>query len=271
MQVRQWWRMRAVNDEARKDAQELLMHQLGVSRTGFYQVQDQYLAGEQLDCLHQQWLKREQGTPLPYILGKAWFWGMSLRVSADVLIPRPDTEVLVQALLELDVAGEADVADLGTGSAAIALAASRERPQWRFVGVDRSEAALRIARQNVDEFAAGRVHLVCGSWFDPLKPHSWDVVVSNPPYLSSDDSHLSALIHEPLGALVAGDQGLADLARIVDCAPLYLRQGGWLLLEHGWQQGAVVHHMFKRAGWHDVRTLVDLAGRDRMCLGQWHG
>ncbi len=271
MQVRQWWRARAVDDDTRLDAQELLLHCLDVRRSSFYMMQNQQLSCEQLNWLDNQWLERVKGRPLPYILGRAWFWGMSLRVSADVLIPRPDTEVLVRALLDLDLPSQAKVADLGTGSAAIALAAALERPQWCLIGVDQSELALQIARQNVHDLAPGRVHLVRGSWFGPLRPQSLDVVVSNPPYLAPDDPHLVDLGDEPRSALVAEDQGFADLFELIQTAPAYLRPRGWLLLEHGWQQGEAVNQAFRNAGWQCVRTLTDLAARDRVSLGQWHG
>ena len=219
--------------------------------------------------------RRAAGEPLAYLLGEREFHGLALAVTPAVLVPRPDTETLVDWALRLlhapplaQVAAPA-VVDLGTGSGAIALAikASSRATVW---AVERSPQALAVARRNASELGLD-VHFAQGDWWQALEgrldaPAAFDLVVGNPPYIAPGDPHLAALSHEPIAALVAEDEGLADIARIAQGAPARLRTGGWLLLEHGWEQAPAVAAILARAGLVDVQTVADIEGRPR-CTG----
>ncbi|HMA12113.1 MAG TPA: peptide chain release factor N(5)-glutamine methyltransferase [Steroidobacteraceae bacterium] len=211
------------------------------------------------------------GEPLAYITGVREFWSMPLVVTPDVLIPRPETELLVERCLQLLDAGPRVVADLGTGSGAIALALARERPAWRIVATDASPAALEVAAMNRQRLQLGNVELRAGRWCDALPPVPFDAILSNPPYIAAGDAALEKLGHEPRAALVAGPEGLDDLRRIVAQAPSHLRDQGWLLLEHGADQAPGVAGLFDPALWLSVRTHADLAGLPRVTEAQYRG
>lgn len=216
--------------------------------------------------------RRAGGEPVAYLTGSRGFWTLELAVTADTLIPRPETELLVeQALERLDTAIPVKVADLGTGSGAIALAIASERPRARVVATDRSEPALAVARANaVAHGLTGRVEFRAGDWFAPLAGQRYDLVASNPPYIAEGDPHLARgdLRHEPPSALSSGQDGLDAIRTIVAAAPGHLLPGGWLLLEHGLDQGAAVRALLAAAGFADVSTVADLERRDRVSLGR---
>jgi release factor glutamine methyltransferase len=206
------------------------------------------------------------GEPLAYILGEQGFWSMTLKVTPDVLIPRPDTECLVEAVLELGKGCIWRVADLGTGSGAIALSLAQEHPQWTVIATDASPAALAVARANADLYQFPHIEFRQGSWFEPLDGR-FHCIVSNPPYIADDDPHMPALTREPRSALVAPDQGLADIDWLTGHAAQYLHPEGWLLIEHGWQQGEAVRELFRRAGFRDITTGYDYGGNPRFTRG----
>lgn len=214
--------------------------------------------------------RRAAGEPLAYLLGSREFWSLPLAVGPGVLVPRPDTETLVEAALECLPEEEVwDVADLGTGSGAIALALARERPQLLITATDRSPQALTQARDNACRLGlAQRIRLLQGDWFEALGEARFHVLVSNPPYVAQGDPHLEALRFEPIEALVAGDDGLSDLRLLAAGAPAHLLPGGWLLLEHGADQGAAVRALLEAAGFTSVSTLRDLGGRERVGRGR---
>lgn len=215
--------------------------------------------------------RRARGEPLAYLLGQQEFWSLPLEVGPEVLIPRADTECLVeQALLRLPAQASDLVVDLGTGSGAIALALAVERPQLRLIGVDRSPRALARARANGERLAPGRVDWRLGDWLQPVPERGLAMVVSNPPYIAAGDPHLDRgdLRFEPREALVSGLDGLDDLGRIIAQAREALMPGGWLLLEHGWQQGPAVRELLARAGYADPFTVRDLAGQPRVSGGR---
>ncbi|SFM67954.1 [protein release factor]-glutamine N5-methyltransferase [Ectothiorhodospira mobilis] len=214
--------------------------------------------------------RRAAGEPLAYLLGAREFWSLPLTVGPGVLVPRPDTETLVEAALGCIPEGQAwGVADLGTGSGAIALALARERPQAAITATDRSPRALTQARENARRLGlAQRIRFLQGDWFEALAGARFHVLVSNPPYVAQGDPHLEALRHEPAEALIAGDDGLADLRLLAAGAPAHLLPGGWLLLEHGADQGAAVRALLAGAGFTSVSTLQDLGGRDRVGRGR---
>jgi len=212
--------------------------------------------------------RRAGGEPLAYITGVREFWTLQLRVTREVLVPRPETELLVERALALVPAPAARVLDLGTGSGAIALALAAERPGWEVLASDAAPAALGVARDNARRLRLGNVSFHCGSWFDGLEAQRFDLVVSNPPYVDERDPALLALHHEPRQALTPGSDALADLRAIIAAAPQYLRPGGWLALEHGaTQAGAVAHDLVAR-GFISVRSHRDLAGHERVTEGQ---
>ena len=212
--------------------------------------------------------RRAAGEPLAYLLGEREFHGLMLQVGPAVLVPRPDTETLVDWALELlaDAPGTAPaMADLGTGSGAIALALKHARPDARVCAVEISPAALAVARANGQRLGLD-VQWLAGSWWQPLQGRRFDLVSSNPPYIAAGDPHLPALRHEPLQALSPGGDGLSDLRHIIQAAPLHLQPGGWLLLEHGHDQAEAVRALLLQAGLTQVTTRRDLAGRPR-CSG----
>jgi len=216
--------------------------------------------------------RRAGGEPLAYLTGWREFWSLRLGVSPAVLVPRPETELLVERALALRTALEGRVADLGTGSGAIALALAHERPQWQVLATDISAPALEVARANARQLGLTAVEFRQGSWFSPLAGLRFDLIVSNPPYVAARDPVMSAgaLAREPRIALTPGDDALASLREIARGAPQHLVPGGWLLLEHGAAQGAQVRHELVLAGFGSVRSHSDLAGHERMTEAQ-HG
>lgn len=219
------------------------------------------------------WLPRRlAGEPLAYLLGYKEFHGLRLKVSPATLVPRPDTEILVDWALEL-LAGQpagARVADLGTGSGAIALAIKHRAPDARVLAIDFSPAALEVARQNARDLALD-LEFRHGSWCTPLQGERFELIVSNPPYIADGDPHLAALGHEPLSALTAPDEGMADLLTLIEQTPAHLAPGGWLLLEHGHDQGPAVCAALSAKGFENAVCRQDLAGLDRVSGGRWRG
>ena len=258
----------------RLDAHLLLAHVLGQSRAWLLTHGDDMLADDRAAAFQALALRRAAGEPFAYLVGEREFHGLTLAVNDAVLVPRPDTETLVEWALELldGALGEAArpaVLDLGTGSGAIALALKNACPRAHVWGGERSADALAVARANAQRLALD-VRFAQGDWWDALAGEAdvptFDLVVSNPPYIAADDPHLAALTHEPLSALVADDDGLADIRRIAEGARHRLRARGWLLFEHGWVQAPAVQAILQRAGFGEVSTRVDIEGRAR-CTG----
>ena len=258
---------------ARIDAQLLHLHALGRSphdRAWLLAHDSDALPAEVQERL-QAWLQRRlAGEPITYITGHKEFFGLSLQVDARVLDPRPDTETLVEWALTLLPADHAlRVLDLGTGSGAVALAIQHERPSCQVTAVDASADALAVARSNAQQLGLP-VQCVLSHWMNGVAG-TFDVIVSNPPYVAEGDPHLAHLTHEPLQALASGADGLDDIRRIIAQAPSRLAPGGWLLLEHGWDQAAAVQDLLRRAGWVQVQSRQDLAGTERCSGGQLPG
>ncbi|RTL29187.1 MAG: peptide chain release factor N(5)-glutamine methyltransferase [Burkholderiales bacterium] len=253
----------------RLDTQLLLCAALQQSRTWLLAHDTDPLSPEQ-QARFEGWLERRvAGEPLAYILGDKEFFGLTLSVSPDVLIPRPDTETLVDWALSLIPDSHPDrpftVLDLGTGSGAIALAIQHQRPQAQVSAVDASEAALRVAQANARQLNLP-VRFHHGSWLAPVAGQRFDLIVSNPPYIAEGDPHLAALGHEPRQALTAGPDGLDDLRAIILAAPTHLNPGGWLLLEHGYDQSVAVSQLLRDSAFANVSTRFDLGGQPR-CTG----
>ncbi len=256
----------------RLEAQMLLLHALGQppqARAWLLAHDDAALPADAAARLHALATRRLAGEPMAYLTGEKYFHGLRLQVDARVLDPRDDTETLVDwALALLPADAPRRVLDLGTGSGAIALAIAHARPQARVTAVDASADALTVARANAGQLGLA-VTLHHGDWLAPVAGERFDLIVSNPPYIAEGDAHLPALAHEPRSALVSGADGLDDLRRIVATAPAHLAPGGWLLLEHGWDQAAAVRALLTDAGFTQVQSRRDLAGIER-CSGGCH-
>lgn len=261
---------------ARIDAQLLLLHTVG--RTGNDRA---WLLAHDTDAMtaaaHAQFMalcrRRAAGEPVAYLTGRKEFYGLPLHIDARVLDPRPDTETLVDWALELIAPPDPDapaprVVDLGTGSGAIALALQSQRPAAQVWAVDASSDALAVAKANADRLGLP-VQFKHGNWLSPMQGMAFDVIVSNPPYIASADPHLAALVHEPLQALASGTDGLEDIRTIVLQAPRHIAPGGWLLLEHGYDQAAAVRALLTDAGFGSVQSRRDLGGLERCSGGCW--
>ncbi|GGG52181.1 release factor glutamine methyltransferase [Pseudohongiella nitratireducens] len=264
------------SDTALLDSELLLAEVLGVTRTHIMMYPEKVLSDEQQGRFLSLIDRRVKGEPLAYITGKQGFWTLELTVTPDVLVPRPETELLVEIALDaLPADRQCRVLDLGTGSGAIALSLASERPAWTVCATDASARALAVANQNAKKYGlSDRVTWIAGNWFDPVASSDrFDLILSNPPYLADDDSHLGmgALPFEPVSALVATDAGLGDFKTIIGTAPGYLVNGGQLLVEHGCEQGSAVRTLFDQAKFADIRTIQDLAGLDRVTVGKMPG
>ncbi|QWT20339.1 peptide chain release factor N(5)-glutamine methyltransferase [Bacillus sp. NP157] len=253
----------------RLEAELLLGHALGVNRAWFFAHADDALPAADeavFDALVQ---RRVAGEPVAYITGYRDFWSLALEVTPATLIPRPETELLVElALVHLPEGGR--LLDLGTGSGAIALAVAKERPDAVVHAVDASAAALDVAQRNARRLGL-RVAFHHGDWFAPLGDERYDVIVSNPPYIEEADEHLAKgdLRFEPRSALASGADGLDDIRRIIDGSPAHLHDTGWLMFEHGWNQGDASRALFDVRRWSDVTTTRDLEHRDRVTGARW--
>jgi release factor glutamine methyltransferase len=250
------------------EAQVLLAHVLGIPRLRITSHPEASCAPGQARDYLALIQRRAAGEPLAYLTGHREFWSLDLRVSPAVLVPRPETELLIERALALGPATAARVADLGTGSGAIALALAGERPQWQLVATDVSDAALTVARGNATALGLPGVEFRLGSWYAALAPEPFDLLISNPPYIDAGDAALLLLQHEPQLALTPGADGLASLRHLAAGAAVHLRPGGWLLLEHGRDQAASVRDALVLAGFRHVRSHRDLAGIERMTEGQ---
>ena len=258
----------AVSASSRLDLELLLCAATGCSRTLLYARPETELTDAQAQEFETLFARRLSGEPMAYILGEREFWSLSLRVSPATLIPRPETELLVELALELVTESRAEVLDLGTGSGAIALALARERPQWRVTGIDRSAAALAVAEANRAALALENAHFRTGDWLAG-DTECYHLIVANPPYVDPADPHLERgdVRFEPRAALVAAERGLADLRAIAAAAPDHLLPGGWLLLEHGADQGEAVRALCA-ARLEQVQSWRDLAGHERVSGGR---
>jgi release factor glutamine methyltransferase len=259
------------SDSPRLDAELLLGCVLGISRTGLIAHGDDAVAPPHAHVYSGLLERRRQGAPIAYLTGSREFWSLALTVTPAVLVPRPETEVLVELALELLPRDcPHSVLDLGTGSGAIALAIASERPRARITGVDISAAALEVARQNSRRLEVTNVDWRLGSWFEAVPKQRFDMIVANPPYIGAADPALAALSAEPRIALCAGPAGLEALSAIAADAPSHLASRGWLIMEHGADQASQVSHLLERHGFTELRSQSDLSGRPRVTLGIFH-
>ena len=264
----------AVSDSARVDAEVLLSFVSQKNRTWLYTWPERELTEPQNHQLQALIQRRLQGEPVAYLIGQREFWSLTLEVSPDTLIPRPDTELLVEVALELLAhrsTEKLNIVDLGTGTGAIALAIACEQPQWQVVGLDQIPAAVQLAQRNQQQLQIPNARFLESDWFSALDKQRFDLIVSNPPYIEQQDPHLELgdVRFEPRSALVADDDGLSDIKHIIAQAPVYLAAQGWLLFEHGYQQAEAVRNLLSERGFVEVQTRCDLAGHERATLGQW--
>ena len=256
--------------EGRHEAELLLLHVLGRDRSWLFAHATDPVGAADQAAFAAVLAQRVAGQPVAYLLGRRGFWTLELEVTPATLIPRPDTERLVELALErLPEGRPLRIADLGTGSGAIALALASERPLATVVATDLSTAALAVAQRNAQRHGLANVAFRAGAWHAPLGQERFDLIATNPPYIASDDPHLvqGDLRFEPPTALASGSDGLDDIRVIVAGAAAQLQPGGWLLIEHGWDQGAAIRALLLQAGFAQVATEQDLEQRDRVSLG----
>lgn len=255
-------------DSPRLDAELLLAHVTGLTRTSFIAWPERQVTSAQAKQFRALVSGRVRGQPIAYLLGEQEFWSLPLKVSPNTLIPRPDTECLVEAALELPLPADARVLDLGTGTGAIAIALASERRQWMVMASDRIAEAVELARSNSEALGVP-VTVAQSDWFAQLPPGStFDLLISNPPYIPASDRHLKEgdVRFEPASALVSGDDGLDDIRFLIREAPASLSENGWLMLEHGYDQGEAVKALFETAGWRRIETRRDYGDNDRLTL-----
>lgn len=258
------------SDSPRLDAEVLLAFVLQKTRVYLYTWPEVELSPEQQALFEQLISRRASGEPIAYLTGCQEFWSLPLQTNCHTLIPRADTELLVELALSAMPASSISALDLGTGTGAIALALASERPQWQLTGVDRVPEAVELARANAKQLGLSNTAFLQSDWFAALAGARYDLIVSNPPYIDSGDPHLAqgGVRFEPRSALIAPRAGMADVESIAQQAGAHLSAGGFLLLEHGWQQASAVRDCLAAAGFVAVATRQDLAGRDRVTLGQ---
>ena len=274
MDIRSWLKAATAalcgGDSPKRDAEILLGYVTGKSRSWIIAFDDSELTAAQLEQLDALLQRRIAGEPVAHLTGEREFWSLPLAVSAATLIPRPDTEILVeQALMRLPLSPR-QLLDLGTGTGAVALALASERPDCQVVGVDRIADAVALAQRNAQALNLANAHFYLSDWFSALENQAFHMIVSNPPYIDAADPHLQQgdVRFEPLSALVADEQGLADIRRITAEAGRFLLPEGWLLFEHGWQQGAAVRDILRQHNFQQVETCQDYGGNDRVTVGQ---
>lgn len=260
------------NDEAALEVQLLLQHVLNVNRAWLIAHADDKLNASDMAKFEALIARRMAGEPIAYILGYREFYGLRLKVTPDTLIPRPDTETLVEAALEkIEPNLPLSICDLGTGTGAIALAIAKHRPLAHVTALDFSEGALAVAQENAQQLTIANVTFLKSNWLSHLSQQRFDMIVSNPPYIEAEDAHLTQgdLRFEPRSALASGKDGLKDIRAIVAQAPAYLAHNGWLMFEHGYNQAQAVADLLTLAGFSHVQTMHDLAGHPRVTLASW--
>ena len=256
---------------ARLDVELLLAAALGKPRSFLHTWPERIVSSEAALKFASYLQRRQTGEPVAYILGQQGFWKLDLEVAPHTLIPRPETEMLVEAALELVPAfAPAKVLDLGTGTGAIGLALASERPAWHVTAVDRVLEAVALAERNRQRLQLGNAQVMSSHWFDSLQGKRFDLIISNPPYIAAEDPHLVTgdVRFEPSSALVAGADGLDDLRLIIDQAPAHMKPEGWLLLEHGYDQGAAVRELLSSHGFDKIQTRRDLGDHERITFGR---
>ncbi|MBI6529638.1 peptide chain release factor N(5)-glutamine methyltransferase [Proteus vulgaris] len=276
MNYEQWLRQAALqlieSDSPKRDAEILLGHVTQRARTYLIAFNETLLSQNELTQLSQLLTRRIKGEPIAYLVGEREFWSLPLKVSPATLIPRPDTECLVEQALEKLPTEPTTILDLGTGTGAIALAMASERPDCHIIGVDLQAQAVALAQVNATRLALNNTEFMESCWFSSLSGYQFGMIISNPPYIDENDEHIHQgdVRFEPLTALVAGNNGFADIEIIIETARQFLTDKGWVLLEHGWQQGEGVRKIFTDKGYCCVETFRDYGGNERVTVGRWN-
>jgi release factor glutamine methyltransferase len=257
------------SDTALLDSELLLGHVLGVERTHLKTWPERSVDDAVQRRFTHLMQRRVSGEPVAYLIGTQGFWTLELEVSEATLIPRPETELLVEVALDLPLSVQAAVLDLGTGTGAIALALASERKQWRITAVDVQAPAVDLAERNRQRYQLDNVTVFCSNWFAEIPAQQFDLIVSNPPYIEQSDPHLTQgdVRFEPASALVSGIDGLDDLRLLAQQSASFLANAGWLLVEHGFDQGGAVRELFEINGFSQIETRLDLNGLERITLG----
>lgn len=265
------WATRELADgeSPKVDSKILLCHILDVSNTYLHTWPDKELEHYQFESYAKLVARRKLGEPIAYITGERDFWSLTLKTNPSTLIPRPETELLVEQVLTLAI-DNAHCLDLGTGTGAIALAIASERPAWQVLAVDKVPEAVTLANQNADLNNIKNIDILLSNWFDAIPTQQFDIIVSNPPYVESDSPYLKQgdLRFEPMSALASGTDGLSDIKVIIDKSIGYLKAGAWLMLEHGWQQADSIQRYLHEQKFINVSTVKDLNELDRITVAQ---
>jgi release factor glutamine methyltransferase len=252
----------------RFEAEIIFCHVVNIARSYLYAHQEEELKPFLWQEYQRQIEKRKQGLPIAYITGCKEFWSLDFEVNQHTLIPRPESELLVQLTLEeLSTKQNVNILELGVGSGAVAIAIAHERPQWQIIGTDISKDALAIAQKNADRHQIKNLKLYESNWFQNVPAIEFDIIISNPPYIAANDPHLTELNFEPQSALVSGEDGLDDIKIIIKDALAYLKENGQLLLEHGYNQGSQVCSLMKQNYYQDVKTIKDYNNIERVTTG----
>ena len=256
------------SESAKLDSEVLLLHVIDKNRTYLFTWPEAELSALEQQQFEECIARRVTGEPVAHITGQREFWSLPLKVNNSTLIPRPDTETLVEHVLTLNMPNDAQVLDLGTGTGAIALALASEYPAWQITAVDASADAVALAKSNQSQLGFRNVSILQSDWFSAVAEQQFDLIVSNPPYIDEADHHLSQgdVRFEPLSALVADDHGYADIFHIIRTAKLHLNSGGYLLLEHGFEQADKIQQFFAEMAYINILTIKDMAGCDRVTL-----
>ncbi|WP_193016512.1 MULTISPECIES: peptide chain release factor N(5)-glutamine methyltransferase [Gammaproteobacteria] len=276
MNYEQWLHQAALqlieSDSPKRDAEIILGHVTQRARTYLIAFNETLLSQDELAQLSQLLARRIKGEPIAYLVGEREFWSLPLKVSPTTLIPRPDTECLVEQALEKLPTVPTNILDLGTGTGAIALAMASERPDCHIIGVDFQTEAVALAQENATHLALNNTEFMESCWFSSLSGYQFGMIISNPPYIDENDEHIHQgdVRFEPLTALVSGKNGFADIEIIIETARQFLTDKGWVLLEHGWQQGEGVRKIFTDKGYCCVETFRDYGGNERVTVGRWN-
>ncbi|MEJ2140955.1 MAG: peptide chain release factor N(5)-glutamine methyltransferase [Gammaproteobacteria bacterium] len=261
-----------ITDSTQLDSEVLLAYVFEQHRTWLHTWPEKEIDTNTLEQFNQLIARRKNGEPVAHIIGEQEFWSIRFKVTTDTLIPRADTERLVELALEhIPEASFWNIADLGTGSGAIALAIAKERPSSQLIATDASMKALTVAQENARLNQLNNIRFVRSTWFEDLDNHVFDMIVSNPPYIAEGDPHLSQgdVRFEPLTALTSGPEGLDDITHLVNKAPHFLKPGGWLILEHGYDQAENIMQLMTQAGFVNCQDFQDYGGNPRVAIGQY--